>query len=102
MIRIFLLLIVISLPAQAHKAKEPCVIGGCGGQLCTLPDKDGNPMPGVCWEKPGDACYRAEGTACEKQPDGTCGWTMTDALKECLTKAEEEDKQRQERNRGRD
>lgn len=95
MMRVFLLLIVLSLPAQAHEVKAPCVIGGCRGEVCSLPDQNGAGMPSVCWEKPSDACYKADGATCEKQPDGQCGWTMTDALKECLAKTEEDEKNRE-------
>lgn len=62
-----------SAPATA------CVVGGCSGTMCSEP---GNEMVTTCEFKDEYACYRT--AACERQPDGQCGWTQSDALKACL------------------
>jgi hypothetical protein len=57
---------------------EPCYVGGCSSQVCS-------DIPGVvttCDWREEYACYRD--AACERQPDGECGWTATPELRECL------------------
>jgi hypothetical protein len=56
----------------------PCFVGGCSAQLCS--DQDG--AISTCEYLPEYACY--QGATCERQVDGACGWTQTDALLECL------------------
>jgi len=58
---------------------QACVRGGCGGELCTEP---GNDMATICVARPEHACYRA--AACERQPNGQCGWTQSRQLRACL------------------
>lgn len=57
-----------------------CVVGGCSNELCT--DASQGPMMSPCIYRAEYACYK--GAACERQPDGACGWTQTSALKACL------------------
>lgn len=56
-----------------------CVTTGCSGTVCAEP---GNEVMTTCEMKPEYACYKT--AACERQPDGACGWTQTPALQTCL------------------
>lgn len=56
-----------------------CRVGGCSGELCI---GDGDPGISICIWREEYRCYR--GATCEQQRDGSCGWTRTDALTECL------------------
>lgn len=59
-------------------APTDCYVGGCSSQLCT-------DYPGAistCEARPEYACYR--NAACELQADGSCGWTDTPELQQCL------------------
>lgn len=55
----------------------PCVVSGCSSEICAE-----QAMFSPCIFKPEFACYKK--TACERQADGQCGWTMTPAVKACL------------------
>jgi hypothetical protein len=57
-----------------------CVVGGCSSQLCV--DAAGETPITTCEWREEYACYRS--AVCERQSDGSCGWTMTDDLKACL------------------
>ena len=59
----------------------PCYVGGCSGQLCS--DQEG--LVSTCIWKEEFACY--DTATCERQTDGQCGWTQTDALAACIDKA---------------
>ncbi len=66
--------------AAFHRLVEDaaCYRGGCSDEVCS-------DRPGVitsCIWKPEDACYAQ--AACERQPDGDCGFTPDDALTSCL------------------
>lgn len=54
-----------------------CLITGCSGQVCA-----GAEITTTCEMKPEYVCY--DSATCERQPSGICGWTMTDALQQCL------------------
>jgi hypothetical protein len=54
-----------------------CRPTGCSGQLCAAES-----VATTCEWRPEYACYQT--ASCERQPDGACGWTMTDALRACL------------------
>ena len=56
-----------------------CIKTGCSGTVCA---EAGNDVITTCEFKPEYACYQQ--ATCEKQVDGKCGWTQTDALKACL------------------
>ncbi|MBI3073229.1 MAG: hypothetical protein HYY84_14035 [Deltaproteobacteria bacterium] len=56
---------------------NPCVKTGCSGQICA-----DQPMFSTCEWRPEYACYR--NATCERQTDGTCGWTNTPGLRSCL------------------
>jgi len=61
-----------------HAAATQCYVGGCSGQVCS--DQSG--VVTTCEYMPWYACYRD--ATCEPQPDGTCGWTPTPELAQCL------------------
>lgn len=57
-----------------------CVTGGCSGTVCQAADAE--PAMTTCEWRDEYACYRE--ATCERQADGACGWTQTDALAACL------------------
>jgi Kazal-type serine protease inhibitor domain len=60
-----------------------CHVGGCSGELCVGP---GEPDVSTCVFRPEAACY--ETASCERQAGGSCGWTPTPKLDECLAQLE--------------
>lgn len=56
-----------------------CVISGCSGEVCGE-----EAMVTTCQWLPEFECYRS--AVCERHYDGTCGWTMSDSLLNCLAK----------------
>ncbi|MBI5508742.1 MAG: hypothetical protein HY903_08305 [Deltaproteobacteria bacterium] len=60
------------------EAPAPCVIGGCSGEICA-----DVPIFSACIDR--YACFA--NATCERQADGLCGWTKTDALQACLAGA---------------
>jgi hypothetical protein len=73
-----------STPAPVHADPEPaekaCVVGGCSSQMCI---EEGDGGISTCEYRAEYACY-ADAT-CERQADGACGWTETEALSSCLS-----------------
>jgi hypothetical protein len=67
-------------PRDTYTRGGDCVIGGCSGQLCV---EAGSKSFGTCEYLPQYACYPRLGT-CARQSDGTCGWTPSSALQDCL------------------
>lgn len=59
-----------------------CAPTGCSGQICA---EAGSEMMSTCEFRPEYACYKA--SLCERQPDGNCGWTDSEELRECLANA---------------
>jgi len=57
---------------------EPCFVGGCSGQICS--EQAG--VISTCEWREEYACYAT--ATCERQGDGTCGWTATPELDQCL------------------
>ena len=55
-----------------------CYVGGCSNQVCS--DQEG--VITTCEWQPQYACYAS--ATCERQADGTCGWTATPELDACL------------------
>lgn len=63
------------------KPARECIVSGCSGQLCL--DKDtAQDVFTTCEWKEKYGCYRE--ARCIEQEDGTCGWTKTPELLECL------------------
>ncbi len=57
-----------------------CYVGGCSSQLCS----DSPGMASTCEYREEYACYRS--ARCERQSNGSCGWTPTAELNSCLKK----------------
>lgn len=57
-----------------------CKETGCSLQLCSHKD-----IVTTCEYLPEYACYRS--ARCERQANGSCGWTMSDELDRCLVEA---------------
>lgn len=74
-------------PTEPTPAAGACVTGGCSGTVCQ--DADAEPTMTTCEYRPEYACYRD--ATCERQPDGACGWTQTEALTACLASPPVED-----------
>ncbi len=58
-----------------------CYVGGCSSQVCS----DRNDIASTCEWKEEYACYKT--ATCERQSNGTCGWTPSAGLTMCLEKA---------------
>jgi eight-cysteine-cluster-containing protein len=56
-----------------------CIATGCSGTVCAEPGKE---VMTTCEYRAEYACYPS--ATCEKQADGTCGWTQTAELTACL------------------
>jgi hypothetical protein len=74
-------LCLLSTPALAGPdggTAGACYRGGCSNELCT--DRPGAVSP--CIWKPQFRCYKS--AACERQPNGSCDFSPTPDLKQCL------------------
>jgi hypothetical protein len=56
-----------------------CARAGCSSQLCV---PEGEERMTTCEFRPEYACYRD--ARCERQPDGSCGFTPSPELEACL------------------
>lgn len=56
-----------------------CITTGCSGIVCTDAGKE---VVTTCEYKPEYGCYKA--AKCERQANGSCGWTETAELTACL------------------
>lgn len=56
----------------------PCYVGGCSSELCT----DSPGAVSTCMYTASYGCYKS--ATCERQSNGSCGWTETASLKACL------------------
>lgn len=75
-----------SAPPPSEPAPNPpppaageCIKTGCSGTVCAEPGDD---VITTCEYKAEYACY--QDAKCERQPDGSCGWTQTPELAACL------------------
>lgn len=73
-------------PVGGGNTTEPivangCAVAGCSGQLCVSADEAGDIVT-TCEYRAEYACYKE--SSCEKQQNGTCGWTQTAELTACL------------------
>lgn len=55
-----------------------CYVGGCSSQICS----DQKDAVSTCEFRQEYACY--QNATCERQSNGQCGWTQTEALSICL------------------
>lgn len=67
-------------PSDSGNNSGGCMRTGCSGQLCA-----DMPLGSTCEFRAEYACYAS--ASCERQTDGTCGWTPTPALTACITAA---------------
>lgn len=72
-----------TLKVSPSTSKSSCVRGGCSGQLCAEEPVDGNGPITTCEYRAEYACY--QGATCERQLNGSCGWTKTTELSACLS-----------------
>ncbi len=80
--RLMLTIFLLVLPATAMAGN--CVVGGCGTPLCY--EEGTEPAIGNCMARADAYCFY-EKSKCERQPDGACGWTETDELRQCTEAA---------------
>jgi hypothetical protein len=69
--------------SEERQATGGCEIVGCSSEMCADP-KEG--LGGTCEWRDSYACF--DSATCERQSDGKCGWTQTEALQACLSDAE--------------
>jgi hypothetical protein len=55
-----------------------CFIGGCSSQICS----DQPDAVSTCEYRSEYGCYKS--ARCERQTNGSCGWTQTSTLTQCL------------------
>ena len=68
------------VPEATRKPTEGCIKTGCSGQICAEEE-----VITTCEFLPEYACYK--NASCERQTDGSCGWTQTEELNACLQNA---------------
>ncbi len=70
-------------PPPSPPAKTgACYTGGCSNEICS----DSPDMVSTCIYRSEFACYK--NAKCERQTNGTCGWTETAALRSCLNNSQ--------------
>ena len=62
---------------KSSAGQDGCIVGGCNGEVCS--DKQ---VASPCVYKPEFECYK--NATCERQGNGSCGWTSTPELISCL------------------
>lgn len=67
-------------PGSKGVTADGCHRTGCSGQICA--DEE---TVSTCEYREEYGCY--QGAACERQPDGKCGWTPTESLRLCVEAA---------------
>ena len=60
-----------------YRCVSGCIRTGCSGQICS-----DRPRSSTCEMRPEYRCY--DTARCERQDDGSCGFTLTDELEQCL------------------
>lgn len=71
--------VVLTQTQPVTNAVGKCYVGGCSQQLCT---GEANALS-TCEYRESYGCYKI--ATCERQSNGICGWTATQALNACLT-----------------
>lgn len=72
-----------SSASSSSTSKQACRVDGCG-LYCVPADQPAMGMPCRATDMNKILCYN--GAKCEVQSNGTCGWTMTEDVKECVSK----------------
>ncbi len=65
--------------AESEPVGEGCMRTGCSSQICT---ETGNPQNTTCEMRPEYGCL--DRARCERQANGSCGWTETEAFSACM------------------
>lgn len=71
---------LIPTPSPVNKDNVGCKTTGCSGTVCI--DEDANDVITTCEYREEYACY--EMMTCERQADGECGWTASEASDSCF------------------
>lgn len=58
-----------------------CAVGGCSGQICGE-EGEVEDIASTCEYREEYACYQV--SRCEKQSNGSCGWTPTPEYNQCM------------------
>lgn len=66
-----------TVTAAYHRLVDACAPQGCSGEICA-----DHGVVSSCIYRPEYACYAT--ATCERQPEGSCGWTPTPELETCL------------------
>lgn len=70
----------IPTPTTSQTLRNGCVVGGCSGQLCVDENIDDGTAT-TCEYSELYGCYKE--AICERQENGQCGWTQTQAFLQC-------------------
>lgn len=68
------------VPTTSQNFSNGCVVGGCSGQLCVDENKDDETVT-TCEYSELYGCFKD--AICERQSNGQCGWTQTQAFLQC-------------------
>jgi eight-cysteine-cluster-containing protein len=66
-------------PPMSPPAQGACITTGCSGIVCAEPGKE---VMTTCEYKAEYGCYKT--AKCERQANGSCGWTESPELTACL------------------
>jgi hypothetical protein len=66
-------------PTSSLPGMKPCIKTGCSSEICS-----DEPRVSPCIYRSEFACYQK--AACERQSDGSCGFTRTPELSACLSR----------------
>ncbi len=82
---------VNSVKKEERYVGDGCkVVSGCNGPIeCVDLSKDTTNFVTTCEYRQEYECYKAKTARCEKQTNGSCGWTENEELKMCKVKAKE-------------
>ncbi len=77
-------LVISPTPSKTQLSVSPaetnCKVGGCNGEICA--DESLGDISSICLYQEKYACYK--NAKCERQPNGSCGWTQNSELMACL------------------
>jgi len=80
LVAVLVWMLVAAKPAPKEVSLGSCRPTGCSSQVCS--DRD---VVTTCEFQPEYACYKE--AVCERQSNGACGWTRTDAFESCVAQA---------------
>ncbi len=72
-----------SKPTPTTTVQGDCVKGGCSGELCLEASMAGK-IVSTCIYRDEYSCFQY--SKCERQANGSCGWTQTQLYTNCLSK----------------